>query len=73
VNTDVERKRLSLWQEFLLDSFKRKNVCAAIRVLQQIFHVAPLPYFDVFIAACLSMLLRTLANLRSRTRRSVAL
>jgi hypothetical protein len=26
VNTDVERKRLSLWHDFLLDSFKSKKM-----------------------------------------------
>ena len=27
MNTDVEHKRLSLWQDYLLDSFKSKNTC----------------------------------------------
>ncbi len=27
MNTDVEHKRLSLWQDYLLDSFKGKNTC----------------------------------------------
>ena len=62
VNTDVERKRLSLWQDFLLDSFKSKNMCADA-TLARAYWKCLLPFFDLPPSAvCLWMSRRTSAR-----------